>query len=78
MAISTSDQKRIVITSGEPAGIGPDVLLAAVNQPSDAQIIALGDRGLLQSRAALLGLNVRLTPTPAPTLSRHINLADCR
>lgn len=62
MAISTSDQKRIVITSGEPAGIGPDVLLAAVNQPSDAQIIALGDRGLLQSRAALLGLNVRLTP----------------
>ena len=59
---SSSDQKKIVITSGEPAGVGPDVLLAAAGQPSSAHIVAIGDRELLQSRAALLGLNVTLTP----------------
>ena len=55
-------QKKIVITSGEPAGIGPDVLLAAACHAHDAHLVAIGDRELLQSRAALLGLNVVLTP----------------
>lgn len=62
MAFSSSDQKRIIITSGEPAGIGPDVLLAAANQRYAAHIIAIGDRELLQSRADRLGLDVTLTP----------------
>lgn len=57
-----SGKKKIVITSGEPAGIGPDVLLAATCQPHDAHLVAIGDQELLQSRAALLGLNVVLTP----------------
>ena len=58
----TSGEKKIVITSGEPAGIGPDVLLAAACQTHDAHLVAIGDRELLQSRAAQLGLNVPLTP----------------
>ncbi|MFV8819727.1 4-hydroxythreonine-4-phosphate dehydrogenase PdxA [Haliea sp. E17] len=52
---------RIAITCGEPAGIGPDVTLAAAGKPWAAQLVAIGDPGLLQQRATLLGLDVTLS-----------------
>ena len=55
---------RIAITTGEPAGIGPDITLAAIMQPWDAELVAIGDIELLKARAARLGLAVRLTPFP--------------
>ncbi len=45
----------IAITSGEPAGIGPDLCLALAARRFDARLIVLGDRRLLESRAAMLG-----------------------
>jgi len=56
---------RLVITSGEPAGIGPDLLLALGARQSDAadflaklpaELVILGDRGVFDERARLLGL----------------------
>jgi 4-hydroxythreonine-4-phosphate dehydrogenase len=47
---------RIIITSGEPAGIGPDVCLKALQHRYDAELFILGDAGLLQQRAEQLGL----------------------
>ena len=53
---------RLVVTSGEPAGIGPDILLAAAAKPQPAQLVGLGDKALLAARAQQLGLDVTLVP----------------
>lgn len=52
---------RIVLTSGEPAGIGPDIILRAAMQPQDAHLVAIGSAKVLTERAAQLGLDVALT-----------------
>ena len=53
---------RLVVTSGEPAGIGPDILLAAAAKSQPSQLVGLGDKALLAGRAQQLGLDVRLVP----------------
>ena len=53
---------RLAITAGEPAGIGPDILLSAATQPHAAQLVAIGSKSVLTERAAHLGLDVALTP----------------
>ena len=53
---------RLAITAGEPAGIGPDILLSAATQPHDAQLVAIGSEAVLAERAKQLGLNVALAP----------------
>ncbi|HYS50804.1 MAG TPA: 4-hydroxythreonine-4-phosphate dehydrogenase PdxA, partial [Burkholderiales bacterium] len=50
----------IAVTSGEPAGVGPDVCLALARKRFAARVVVLGDREMLQSRARQLGLRVRL------------------
>ena len=52
---------RLAVTAGEPAGIGPDILLNAAAHPHAAQIVAIGSRRVLAERAAQLGLNITLT-----------------
>jgi 4-hydroxythreonine-4-phosphate dehydrogenase len=47
----------IAVTSGEPAGIGPDLCLALAGREFGARIVVLGDRELLRARAARLGLS---------------------
>ena len=51
---------RIAVTSGEPAGIGPELCLLLAGRHGVAQPVILGDRGLLAERAAAIGLNVAL------------------
>ncbi len=51
---------RIALTSGEPAGIGPDVCLAMAARELDCELVCLGDRDMLAGRARALGLEVRL------------------
>lgn len=53
---------RIVITSGEPAGIGPELLVRIAQYPWPAQLIALGDGKLLQDTATRLHLPLTLKP----------------
>ncbi|MBP6189879.1 MAG: 4-hydroxythreonine-4-phosphate dehydrogenase PdxA, partial [Azonexus sp.] len=48
----------IAVTSGEPAGIGPELCLRLAGYEGDAQPVILGDRSLLEARAAQLGLAV--------------------
>ena len=47
---------RIVITAGEPAGIGPDVILRALQSDIKARIAVVADADLLQRRANMLGI----------------------
>lgn len=43
---------RLALTAGEPAGIGPELLLALAGEPWPAQLVAIGDRDMLAARAA--------------------------
>ncbi len=78
--------KRIVVTAGEPAGIGPDLALSLAQQDWPHQIVVCADKNLLAERAKLLGLPVELVAydsDSAPEPSRqgmlfveHIPLAE--
>jgi 4-hydroxythreonine-4-phosphate dehydrogenase len=48
------------LTSGEPAGIGPDLCLMLAAHDLDARIAVLGDVDLLAARAERLGIGVEL------------------
>ena len=47
---------RILITAGEPAGIGPDVILRALQSEIAAQVAVIADANVMQKRADLLGI----------------------
>ena len=51
---------RLLITPGEPAGIGPDITLAIAQQNFNAEIFVIADPDLLAERAKLLGLDIQL------------------
>ena len=49
----------IAITCGEPAGIGPDIILQMANAMTmDAMLVVLSDKAVLQQRQAQLGLSI--------------------
>lgn len=50
----------LAVTSGEPAGIGPDVCLDLAVADVPYRVVVLGDKAVLQTRARLLGKNVHL------------------
>jgi 4-hydroxythreonine-4-phosphate dehydrogenase len=55
--------KPLALTLGEPAGIGPDIAIAAWLRRSELKLPAFyltGDRDFLRNRAKLLGLDVQL------------------
>jgi len=77
----TSQQPVIVVTSGEPAGIGPDIALALAHHSFNARIVILGDRDLIAARATQLGLsNVTLqiehVPLRAPCVAGKLDSAN--
>jgi len=47
---------RIAITSGEPAGIGPDLCIQLIQKPLPCHVSLIADPDLLQQRASELGL----------------------
>jgi 4-hydroxythreonine-4-phosphate dehydrogenase len=50
---------RLVVTTGEPAGCGPDLALAAALSDWPCELVFAGDTELLTQRAARLGLDVK-------------------
>jgi 4-hydroxythreonine-4-phosphate dehydrogenase len=56
----------VVVSSGEPAGIGPDIALALGSRAFAARLAVLGDPSLLAARNHSLGLGVRLLPCATP------------
>ncbi len=51
---------RLVLTAGEPAGIGPDITLMLATGSLPAEVVVVGDRQLLADRVRRLGLDLRL------------------
>lgn len=60
-----SDAKPIAVTAGEPAGIGPDLVVRLAQERFADGIVAVADPDLLLERAALLGLPLRVIPFEA-------------
>lgn len=72
----------LAITSGEPAGIGPDICLTLAQQTLPCRCVVLADKQLLTERARQLGYNIPLAdyhpnhpPTPGTLEVLHIPLA---
>jgi 4-hydroxythreonine-4-phosphate dehydrogenase len=55
----------IVLTTGEPAGIGPDLALLIAREEFPCALVTLGDADLLAERATQLNLRVGLKLLPA-------------
>lgn len=78
----------ILITTGEPAGIGPDILLLALPKmrrlayAARARLLILGDYQVLKARAVMLGLDAplsdicRLEDMGACALKRALSKVD--
>ncbi|GAB4256428.1 MAG: 4-hydroxythreonine-4-phosphate dehydrogenase PdxA [Methylomicrobium sp.] len=59
--------KRIALTPGEPAGIGPDLCVILAQHAHPCELVAIADPELLQQRAEQLGLPLDLKPFEANT-----------
>ncbi|MDT0596604.1 4-hydroxythreonine-4-phosphate dehydrogenase PdxA [Glaciecola petra] len=51
---------RLAITPGEPAGIGPDLLILLANNAWDAELVVFADMQMLEERAKMLSVNIEL------------------
>jgi len=52
--------RRIAITAGEPAGIGPDLVITIAQQPWPVQIVVVASKTLIEQRAKQLNLPITL------------------
>jgi 4-hydroxythreonine-4-phosphate dehydrogenase len=50
----------IAVTSGEPAGIGPELCLRLVERSFAARVVVLADRDLMAARAEMMGFSGKL------------------
>jgi|TARA_B110000879_G_scaffold118844_1_gene157912 4-hydroxythreonine-4-phosphate dehydrogenase len=66
---------RIAITSGEPAGIGPDLCLMLAQQNIDADIIIIGDKDALAARAKQLNIDINLLPYDPKNTQRNQSIS---
>ncbi|MBK5939290.1 4-hydroxythreonine-4-phosphate dehydrogenase PdxA [Halochromatium roseum] len=70
---SRTETRRLALTPGEPAGIGPDLCIAAAQQAQMEELVAICDPELLAQRADRLKLPITLEPfdperPPAPSV----------
>jgi len=61
---------RIIVTSGEPAGIGPDLCIAIAQRDWPCELAFAGDEALFQSRARALGVSLDIMPFDAAAAPR--------
>jgi len=59
-----SDATPIVYTPGEPAGIGPDLIIQLAHRPLPAPLVVIADPNLLTARAKQMGLPLTLHEYP--------------
>ena len=67
-----STTPRIMISPGEPAGVGPDITIKIAQYPWPAELVVVADPELLISRAKQLNLPLTLVPIDAnETIAPH-------
>ncbi len=67
---TASAPQRLAYTAGEPAGIGPDLVIQLAQRPRHHELVVIADRELLQQRAATLGLPLQLRDYDEATPAR--------
>ena len=55
---SKTSKPVIAVTSGEPAGIGPEICLVLANADLPVQIVVVGDKALIAARAQQIGVSM--------------------
>ena len=70
-AESTDALPTLIVTSGEPAGIGPDLCLMLAERPWACRLAIAADPQLMATRAKELDSKVRLDPVSANTVAPH-------
>jgi len=83
MTAELASLPRLAVTSGEPAGIGPDICLALAGIALPARLVVIGDRQLIETRAQMLGLSatgldIRHVPLRAPVEPGRVDPANAR
>ena len=51
-----------IVTSGEPSGIGPDIVLSLAMTTNSEPFVVFGNIDMLKSRAEVLGMNINIVP----------------
>ncbi len=70
--MQSSAQKPLIITAGEPAGIGPDICLQLATQTNLPSIVVSTDVRVLKSRASKLGLAIEfISYSPDQSIKHH-------
>ncbi len=64
MSLKASPRPVLAVTSGEPAGIGPELCARLAERTWALRPVVLGDRALLAERAACAGVPVQLVDYP--------------
>ena len=73
---------KIAVTPGEPAGIGPDLIVQLAHHSWDAILVRFADKDMLLERAAMLDLALDVIPyqqqtTKAPLGSLYVQHIPC-
>jgi 4-hydroxythreonine-4-phosphate dehydrogenase len=73
---------KIAVTPGEPAGIGPDLIVQLAHHSWDAILVVYADKDMLLERASLLNLELKIIPyegqiTKAPLGSLFVQHIPC-
>lgn len=81
MMVVDQNLPRIALTSGEPAGIGPDLCLALAQLDLPCELVTIGSKELLQDRAKRLGLPFKLltfnaTAAPQPQRAGQLTVMN--
>jgi 4-hydroxythreonine-4-phosphate dehydrogenase len=75
---------RLAITTGEPAGIGPEISVAALDPPLPAEITLIGDADLIGARAALTqrrvpdSVEILHVPLAAPAVAGQLDVRNAQ
>ena len=62
---------RIAITPGEPAGIGPDIVISLADRAWPVEVVVVADPELIAGRAAQLGKQIEILPYDAKAAAEH-------
>ena len=57
-----NDKIKLALTPGEPAGIGPDLVVMLAEEKWDAQVVVFADANVIKSRAQELKKNIEIIP----------------
>ncbi|MBU6247195.1 MAG: 4-hydroxythreonine-4-phosphate dehydrogenase PdxA [Xanthomonadaceae bacterium] len=74
--MDTRPRPRLALTAGEPAGVGPELLVRLAAIPFDAELVAISDRELLERAARRCGIELQLLEenAPAPAVATAVQL----